>query len=354
MLGCDPTGAPEPPAPIDSPANPGVWRHLGDHRRLLVVALGTALALQLLYVWSYVRALSERSPHHIPVAVVGTVQTDRGLLDELARLVGSHLDVRTTSTLGTARGLIEDQRIFAVIEPVGRRAVHLFVSSASGISIARLFRQSAPRVAARAKLRLEITDLKPLPPTDPQGLVSFYVILGSVIYGYVAAILSMQAAPNLMPQARLIALALFSATGGLSIALLVRVLLHALPASLAAMAVIVALAMFAAAALTALLLHVFGRFAVPLAIFVFVILGSPSSGGAVATDLLPGFFRFIGQWLPPGAGVSALRDAAYFKGPEHLRPVLVLIGWAAVASTTLAVTDYMQARAARLATLADG
>jgi hypothetical protein len=32
--------------------------------------------------------------------------------------------------LGSARGLIEDQRIFAVIEPVGRRAVHLFVSSA--------------------------------------------------------------------------------------------------------------------------------------------------------------------------------------------------------------------------------
>jgi hypothetical protein len=47
--------------------------------------------------------------------------------------------------------------------------------------------------------------------------------------------------------------------------------------------------MFDAASLTGLLLRLLGRFALPLAILVLVILGSPSSGDAVATDLLPGF-----------------------------------------------------------------
>jgi hypothetical protein len=221
----------------------------------------------------------------------------------------------------------------------------LFVASAAGISIARLLREAGPLVATRAGLRVEIGDLKPLPRDDPQGLVAFYVILGSVVYGYVAAALSMQAAPNVPPRARLVALALFSLAGSVCVTLLVHTVMHALPASFPAMVGILALAILAATSVTALLLHVVRRFAVPLAILVLVILGSPSSGGAVATDLLPGFFRFLGQWLVPGAGVSALRNAAYFPGHQHARPLLVLAAWAVGASVALAAVERIQARA---------
>jgi hypothetical protein len=61
----------------------------------------------------------------------------------------------------------------------------------------------------------------------------------------------------------------------------------------------------------------------------FVILGNTSSGGAVSPSLLPAPFAFISQWLPSGATVTALRDAVYFNDYQHVRPIAVLLVWAA-------------------------
>jgi hypothetical protein len=49
----------------------------------------------------------------------------------------------------------------------------------------------------------------------------------------------------------------------------------------------------------------------------FVILGNTSSGGAVAQPLPP-FYAFIGRFLPPGATVSIVRTAVYFRRDQHL------------------------------------
>ena len=80
-----------------------------------------------------------------------------------------------------------------------------------------------------------------------------------------------------------------------------------------------------------------GRWAiVPVWLF-FVVLGNSSSGGAVSPPLLPGPFAFISQWLPSGATVTSLRDAIYFPGFQHARPVFVLAAWAATFFTAMLV-----------------
>ena len=79
---------------------------------------------------------------------------------------------------------------------------------------------------------------------------------------------------------------------------------------------------------TTLALELGGQQATPVVLIVLLVLGSPSSGGSVAPDLLPALFRFIGQWLPPGAAVSALRNSVYFPDHQHAMPILVLLGWA--------------------------
>ena len=63
------------------------------------------------------------------------------------------------------------------------------------------------------------------------------------------------------------------------------------------------------------------------AILLFVVLGNPSSGGPFSTELLPGFWRTIGPWLPTGAGVDLIRNIAYFDGHATGRPIVVLLGW---------------------------
>jgi len=59
-----------------------------------------------------------------------------------------------------------------------------------------------------------------------------------------------------------------------------------------------------------------------------VVLGNTSSGGAVSPPLLPAPFAFISRWLPSGATVTSVRDAIYFPGYQHARPILVLAAWA--------------------------
>jgi uncharacterized phage infection (PIP) family protein YhgE len=58
-----------------------------------------------------------------------------------------------------------------------------------------------------------------------------------------------------------------------------------------------------------------------------MVLGLPSSGGAVAPPLLPAFYRFLAQFLPPGAAVDTIRNALYFRDAQHAGPIVVLAAW---------------------------
>ena len=75
----------------------------------------------------------------------------------------------------------------------------------------------------------------------------------------------------------------------------------------------------------------FGMIGTTVAILVFVVLGNPASGGPFPTQLLPGFWRWIGPDLPAGAGVDLIRNVVYFNGNATSRPLLVLFIWLTVA-----------------------
>jgi hypothetical protein len=86
----------------------------------------------------------------------------------------------------------------------------------------------------------------------------------------------------------------------------------------------------AVASFASLMTVLIGRWAILPTWLFFVILGNASSGGAVSPPLLPPPFAFFSEWLPSGATVTSLRDAVYFQGYQHARPVIVLAAWAAV------------------------
>ena len=87
--------------------------------------------------------------------------------------------------------------------------------------------------------------------------------------------------------------------------------------------------MFAAGPFTTALVVLAGTMGIGLAIALFVVLGNPSAGGAYVWPLLPTFWRSIGPWLPPGAGVDAARGVAYFGGANITTDLLVISGYAA-------------------------
>jgi hypothetical protein len=53
--------------------------------------------------------------------------------------------------------------------------------------------------------------------------------------------------------------------------------------------------------------------------------------------MLPGFWRVIGFWLPPGAGVRAETGAVYFQGHATLGALAVLAVYAAVGTAVALV-----------------
>jgi hypothetical protein len=81
----------------------------------------------------------------------------------------------------------------------------------------------------------------------------------------------------------------------------------------------------------------FGGFFPGIAVTLFVLLGVPSSGGAVSVELVPGFFSFLHPILPMGNGIDALRSVGYFGNSQLLRPTAVLCAWIAVGATLILI-----------------
>jgi hypothetical protein len=70
-----------------------------------------------------------------------------------------------------------------------------------------------------------------------------------------------------------------------------------------------------------------GRWAIIPAWLLFTAVGNPSAGGAVSAPMLPKLYDFFGNYLPTGATVAIIHNAAYFHDAQHLRPVVVQIVW---------------------------
>jgi hypothetical protein len=219
-----------------------------------------------------------------------------------------------------------DQRVYAALV-LTARPQRLRLASAAGASVARVLGQAARQAAARARRPLAVDDVKPLPASDPQGLVAFYLTLAATITGFVCMFQLRANAHGLPLRAWLAFIAILATLAGLVLALIVGPVLGAVHGALGELWAILALEVSAAALFNSTMLVLVHRWAIIPTWLLFVVLGNTSSGGAVAPPLLPAFHAFIGRWLSPGATVEALRGALYFPHHQHLEPFLVLLVW---------------------------
>jgi hypothetical protein len=104
----------------------------------------------------------------------------------------------------------------------------LFVASAASTSVARVLEQAAQKVPTWAGGPLQIVDLHPLPPTDPQGLASFYATLAATTLGFVTMFQLRANAESLSLRAWLVCIVVLALVGGLVLVLITDPLLKAL------------------------------------------------------------------------------------------------------------------------------
>jgi hypothetical protein len=121
----------------------------------------------------------------------------------------------------------------------------------------------------------------------------------------------------------------FTLATSLTLTLVAGPILHRLALPILESWGILALQVLTVATFASTMLVLIGRWAIIPTFLLFVVLGNSSSGGAVAPPLLPPPLAIISEWLPSGATVTAIREAVYFHGDQHLLPFAVLAVWAA-------------------------
>ncbi|GAA4002161.1 DUF3533 domain-containing protein [Streptomyces marokkonensis] len=309
--------------------------------RATLLVLGV-IALQLLFIASYVGALHDPKPKDVPFGVVAPPAAAEQMVSRLERLPGSPLDPRTVADAANARQQIEDREIDGalVLDPSGPTDT-LLVASGGGTVLATTLESLVTKVERAEGRTVRTVDVAPASAHDFDGLSSFYLVVGWCVGGYLCAsilAISTGARPANPHRAaiRLIVMALVSIVGGLGGAVIVGPILGALPGSVVDLWGLGALITFAVGAATLALQGLFGIVGIGLAILLVVVAGNPSAGGAFPLPMLPPFWKEIGPWLPPGAGTWAARSIAYFKGNDTTVPLLVLWAWA-VAGTVITV-----------------
>lgn len=300
-----------------------------------LVLLGV-LVVQLAMIGSYVGSLHRPQPHELPVAVVAPTAQ----VAQLQQQVGDRLDLRAVSSDATARAELHDGDIYAALEPAVSGAPTLLVANAKGPSAVSAVEQ----VLAAGGTQATVQDVVPLDDNDPRGLSSFYLVLGWIVGGYLAATAlgigaGMAATTRRTAAARLGLLTAYALASGILGAALVGPWTGILPLPFLATAAAGTLVVLATAAATTAVTAGLGLLGTGVVILAFVVLGNPSSGGPFSYELLPALPRAIGAWLPPGAGTDLVRDLTYFDGSGVLRPLLVLGAYLVVGvSLTLVAT----------------
>ena len=303
--------------------------------KAVTIVLFPALVLMLAFAFSYVGAFHEPTPHNVPIAVVGPPTA----AVQLNGLPGAPLDAHQASSRSDALSQINNRDVCGAYEVATNR---LFVASAANRATAIALEETFDRVAAaQRRPAVRVTDVKPLPPSDPNGTAAFYAVIAWVFGGYIGAtLIGLIGAPRSRSRqraaARIGAFAEFGIVAGVLSVVLLRACFGVFSGHLVAMCAIGALTIFASGAAAGGLQAAAGPAGTGLVILVFVILGNSASGGPFARPLLPGLWRTVGGVLPPGAGVDLTRSALFFDNARTAGPILVLVGWAAF-GTALAI-----------------
>jgi hypothetical protein len=231
-----------------------------------------------------------------------------------------------------------DEQVSAQIQAALQQAAAVVQALSSG--------QTPPAGATPAtpapeipQITVVVTDVVPFADTDPRGIglaVSMFpLVLGGMIGGIGLAFLVIGAAR------RVVAVIVYSVVAGLLLSGILQGWYGALQGDFWLNATAVSLALLAIAAPIIGLVAVFGRPGIAIGAAIFILVANPISAATVPIEFLAEPWGAIGQWFPPGAAATLLRDLSYFPDANTLFPWLVLIGWSA-AGLLLSLTGHFR------------
>ncbi|MEU0399627.1 ABC transporter permease [Streptomyces sp. NPDC006197] len=285
---------------------------------LVLIPVVAALALSV-FAWPAARL----APRDLPVGVAGPAAAADAVERGLERHEGA-FEVHRYADAGAARAAIEDRDVYGavVVTPGG---TELLTASAASPVVAGLLRE-AVTAQAPAGAPVRVTDVVAAPAGDPRGAVLGASLLPLALVG--AATGAATVLLGLRGAGAVATLVGAAALAGLVGAALTDSWLGALTGDWWAEAGVFGLTVLAIGSAFAGLATLLGKPGFGVGAALTILFGNAFSGMSSAPELLPTGVGALGQWLPPGAGVSALRSVSAFDGAAAGRPLLVLSLWA--------------------------
>jgi len=323
---------------------PTPWKRIAGIGMVLAVVVSIMV---MAFAWPSVTSAVKS----VPLAVAGpdaAVQQVEAALAESAPDTFAFVDA---SDRGAAVSQIETREVYGAI--ILGDSPEVLTSSAASPIVSQLLTGLAPKLAAQLNAALAAqgvtlaepvsvpaTDVVPLAETDPRGAgltaAAFPLTLGGMLGGILASILIVGA------WRRVVAIAVYVVVAGFSLAGILQGWFGALQGDYLANVGAIALTLLAISATIVGVASLVGRAGIAVGPVVFLLIANPISAATQPLEFLPQPWGLVGQWFPPGAGATLLRDLSYFPDAPTTFPWLVLAGWAAV-GLALAVIGHFRA-----------
>ena len=298
--------------------------------RLVIGLIVGVVAAQALMLLAFAWPASNGGPREVPIAVAGPPEAVGQIEQGLASVPGRDADVPAFEVVrvedeAAATEAIRDREVYGAVV-AGPTGPHLLVASAASPAVSQMLRTAAAELSPGGT-GVEVQDVVPTSADDPTGAGLAAGVLPLALTS-VAGGLGIGLLLTRRTERFLAVVGLAVAAGAASVALL-KYGLGVLDGSFWELSAVVALMVGAVAATIAGLGAVLGRAGAGLGLAVMILLGNPLSAAASAPEFLPQPWGELGQLLPPGAGISAVRSAEFFDGAAIGQPLLVLSIWLA-------------------------
>lgn len=323
------------------------FRHLAGSsvKRTAAIMVGV-LAIEVAFIFSYVGGLSNPFPHEVPIGIVAPVVTQQALIARIHQQ-GTQFEPSSYPDAASALRAVADHSIDAFVVVNGQR-VDVVVSGSPSPVVSTVVQQAILPIEKKLGTAFSVRRVLPLPTHDPEGLGPFYLVVGWVVGGYLAASvlgLARGTDPGLRRAlVRTAGLAVFSVLSGVAGTLLAGPGLHLFGGNRIDLMAIGTLVVFSVSMVATAFQAIIGELGIALAVVLFVVIGNPSSGGPYPREFLSGIWRVVGPYIPTGAGLEAVRNVAYFGSHQLGSSLLTLVLYASIGTVVFLVASEWRGR----------
>ncbi|MFD8810776.1 ABC transporter permease [Streptomyces sp. NPDC059627] len=339
-------------------------------REVAVAAIALPIVITLA-VMAFAWPAGRISPRDVPVGIVGTGPASQHAVEGLTRGKPGAFDFRLYPDQQAARSAIRNRDVYGAFAISGH-SVTVLKATAASPSVAQLLtdvgqqladkatRQIAQQKAAQeqadgarspakahkqaavrqraakqgaagadssVRVTVKAVDVVPVATEDPRGVVFSSSVFPLTICGIMIGAFVTMARGLARPRHRVLTLLVACAVAGLGVYLVAQGFLGALPHNHVATWAILSLDLLSVSATAAGVIRLLGPAGLGLSAALMVFVGNAFSGATSAPEMLPEGVDHVGQWLPPGAGASLLRDTTYFDGNADAGHLAVLALW---------------------------